>query len=400
MLYFSNLLKSQIIDNTGKCIGLLSDLIIPIDKDYPSIKAIVVTYRKKNKVIPLREVESFGKGVITLGKSEAKIREYFPKNDEIKLKEAVFDKQLLDSEGLKIVRANDIVISKIQEEMSIVGIDISFVAILRRLGLSFLTPKEMNSQFVAWKELTLIDSPKHEVQLKNKKSSFNEMHPADIANLVEDLNSKRGAEFVARLDLERAADVLEELDEEHRIALVRHLAIEKASDILENMPPDQVADVLDNLPKYKAKELMDEINPEESEKILKLVSYNDEEAGGLMTTDYFTVEKGMTIQEAKEKLKKTKEEIPTVSYVYVVDKKGILQGVLSLRQLITLTDSEKIEKVMVKNLITVNSKDKVNKIARNMTKYNLFSVAVTDQNNKLLGIVMIDDLMRKLFPEA
>ena len=148
------------------------------------------------------------------------------------------------------------------------------------------------------------------------------------------------------------------------------------------------------------KEIISNLQPEDSKEILELISYDTEEAGGLMSTDYFAVTPQYTIQETKDALRKHKKDIKTVSYVYIIDNEHHPIGVLSLRELTLANDEDLISKHMVTNVFSVTLDTPYKEIAIYLTKYNLFSITVVDQMGKLVGIVMIDDIMRKLFPDA
>jgi len=392
MLFFSMLINAKVIDSTNHKIGILTDVIVPLNNLYPKLSAFKVKLKnKENLILAISSVESIG----------PKESNYKIKSQEGFLKEHVLDRQLIDTEGIKIVRANDIAFGKIHNQMVVTSIDISASGIFRRLGLGNIPfINRQQPLLIPWTEVTLIDSPSLQLQIKNNDMFIKNLHPADIANLIEDLNIKRGADFISQFDPDIAAYIFEEMSDERIEALIKHLGVKKTGDILEKMSPDQVADILENLSKDKVKEIMAELKPEESQEIMHLIKYGEREAGGLMTTDFFIARPDWTVKKVKKELLKGKEEIKSVSYVYITDERGCYVGVLSLRELLLSKDDTKIRSIMVTNVFSIPPKASIKEIAHNLTKYNLFSIAVTNKNDKLLGVVMIDDIMRELFPEA
>ncbi|OIP98286.1 hypothetical protein AUK40_01780 [Candidatus Wirthbacteria bacterium CG2_30_54_11] len=402
MLYLSSLLGARILDNANVQVGTLKDVAVPITEAYPKVAALVISQKNRTEtIVPADLIELVGKGIVTLKKSCATLPFFHLGPEHILLRKSVLDRQIVDCEGLKVVRANDIALGKVQGDLSVISIDVSILGILRRLnldGLPFLN--RIKEDLVPWNEMSLVDSTMPELKLHEQKNQLQKLHPADIANIVEELNAKRGAAFLSQLEPEIAADVIEEMDEDDQVALIEHLDAEQAGDILEDMSPDQAADILDELSDDKAQEIIAELEPEEGEKILELITYDAKEAGGLMTTEFFSVRPDWNVREVKNALKGSKDDIPTITYIYVTEEDGTLKGVLSLRRLSTSEDQKKMKEIMSKKPFFVSPTASIKQIAGFLTKYDLFSVAVAREDRKMLGIVMVDDIMRELFPEA
>ncbi len=402
MLFFSALLNSEVKDNSNQTIGNLRDVIVSI-QDYPIVRAVVVWDSKKKleHIVAMDQVELLGKGMVSLKKRENDLYNYTKQVSDILLKDSVLDRQIIDNEGMNMMRVNDIVLGNLHGELSAISIEIGLRGIFRRLGMEqFPLINRLSPQLVPWKGFTLLESGMPQLQTEQTQKHLNRLHPADLANLVEELNAKRGAALVSSLNNEKAAEVLEELDDDLKVALIEQLGLERAGDILEGMSPDQAADILDDLPDEKAQRIIAEMAPKEGQKILELIHYDDREAGGLMTTDYIKVHPERTVAHVREKLRVTVDDIPNVSYIYVVDHEKHPVGVLSMRTLAVANDDTIIEDIMTTNLFTVEAHAKIREVASFLTKYNLFSIAVVDNSNRLLGIVMVDDVMRQLFPEA
>jgi Mg/Co/Ni transporter MgtE len=202
------------------------------------------------------------------------------------------------------------------------------------------------------------------------------------------------------LDLETAAEVLTEADPEVQASIVENLEDELAADILEEMEPDEAADVLGDISAERREDILEEMEPEEAEDVKELLAYEDNTAGGLMTTEYVAVSKDMTAQETIDRLRELEPSAETVYYVYVVDSAEHLVGVLSLRDLIVAQPLAKIEDIMVSKVIHVHLHAMVNEIQRIMSDYNLMAVPVIDEENELQGIVTVDDVLEEITPEG
>lgn len=403
MLYLSSLLGSTVLDPTNQSLGHLRDMVIQSGRTYPHLSAIVICGKldKREQYISFEDVELLGKGIVTLKHRLDQLTPYEVKGDDIRLKSMVLDRQVVDTEGMKVVRANDVMLGQVKGKLSVLSIDISLKGILRRMKLGWIPWIErMNSRVVPWVEISLVESGSSQLQLRTTHSALEHLHPADIANLVEELNAKRGAALMANLPADVAAEVLEEVGDEETLAIIEHLGYKKASKILAAMSHDQVADIMDDLPEEKALKLLADLEPQEGQKILELITYKDEEAGGMMTMDYFFASPGESVATVKKRLQDTHDEIPSVLYIYVIDESGKLVGVLSLRTLALAKNSEKMAELMTTNVFSVRANAGIKEIATYLTKYNLYSVAVVDEEDLLLGIIMVDDVMRELFPEA
>ncbi|HNT30169.1 MAG TPA: CBS domain-containing protein, partial [bacterium] len=339
--------------------------------------------------------------IITLNTSKQTSDQYQLRQEDILLRRSILDRQIVDCDGLKVVRANDVVLGKVQSDLAVLSIDVGFRAILRRLGIDrFPLLNRLQDKLIPWDAMTLIESAMPQLKLHSEKSKLQHLHPADIANLVEDLNAKRAAAFLSALHPHMAAEVIEEIRDEKQLAIIQHLDGDKAGEILKDMSPDQAADIIVDLPEEAAQKVISYLGTENGERIMELLSYEEREAGGLMTNQFFAVRPEASVKDVKHLLIRDKEKIPTITYIYVTDKERKLVGVLSLRTLSISHDRQRMADLMVTNIFSVPPTAGIKEIAATLTKYDLLSISVTDQDQKLLGVVMIDDVMRELFPEA
>jgi Mg/Co/Ni transporter MgtE len=240
------------------------------------------------------------------------------------------------------------------------------------------------------------------VQVGSASKEVVQIHPADLANIIEDLNIQQGSEFIKSLDVATAARVFEEIDAETKRILVGALGPERVAQLTANMPVDELVDLLKSLPEATKEQLMKRLQATKAKSADMLMRYPDRSAGGLMTTDFIHCTVHQTVGDIVEEIRKRSLNFRFVHYVYVVDDQGVFQGVTSIRHLLLSERSAPVQTIMRerKRLRVLRPRQSLREVASVMTKYRLFSVAVLDKDKKILGVVTIDDVMRALFPYA
>lgn len=404
MPYFSHLLNSQVSDSADEVIGRLEDVLIKVKPgDYSPLEYVIIKKRhhKKRVIIPYDAVENFSKEEVSLRTLYSKIN--FLENEPegyIRLNRDVMDQQIVDVAGARVVRVNDLRIGDFEGRMCVLGIDVSFRGLLRRLGVSGL-------DFLDFFKVNLIDWRKAQpvegvLKLDSVSKDLTKLHPADIANIVEDLSVKQGSNLVLSLDKNMAARVFEEIDPEIQKSLIAQLSPEHAARISERMSIDELVDLIHSLPEHQSTQLLNYVEQDRMKKVKKLLNYEDDTAGGLMTTDYLSGLPDDTVADTIQKIRKLSDDFRSVHYVYVIDEKGRYKGVVSFRRLLVSDTDEILKNVMKKNihLPLLHPDQSIKSVAHLMTKYDLDSVAVVDQENKFLGVVTVDDVMRILVPNA
>lgn len=233
----------------------------------------------------------------------------------------------------------------------------------------------------------------------NLQEFFQNLHPSDFAEIVEDLTDEQKADLFDLLSDEEAALVIQEMEDIDQVDLFQLLSRKRASAILKEMATDDAADLLGEMPEEDAKELLTLIE-EDAEELRGLLRYPEDSAGGIMTTEYISFPENMTVEEAIRRLREIAPEAETVYYVYVVDEGTRLIGVLSLRELIASPDGTRLADIMRKNVVNVTADLDQEEVARLVSKYDLLAVPVVDDRQRLLGIVTVDDILDVLEEEA
>lgn len=402
-LYLSELIKNPVFDSKGEKIGKLKDALVSSESPYPIIKAITVdTQDKKTINIPYTYIDEIDKE-IKLKNTLKDIPLYNINKLDIRLLEDVFDRQVVDIEDKKIRRVNDIKISSTHGYYHVIGVDIGFYGVLKRLGLeSIAKPLGVKSSenIIAWKDIDTLESDYSRLKLKVPKQKLKKLHPADIAEIVDQLGLNESLNILNSLDDEAAADTLEEVSPERQVSLLEGMDSKRAAEILDEMSPDDAADVLGDLPEEKAEELLGLMEPEESEDLRKLLEYPENTAGGIMTTEYAFVDEDLTVKEVLKSLKELAKDVETIYYVYVISKEGDLVGVTSLRDILLAEADQKIRDFMHTHIIKVDVLEDQHEVAQKIAKYNLLALPVVENEQKLKGIITVDDAIDIVLPTA
>lgn len=404
MPYLSKLLNSPVSDSADEIIGKLEDVLVkPKPGEYSALEFLIIKQprRKKRIIIPYEAIENFSREEVSLRSlfSKINILENIPEG-YVRLDHEVMDQQIVDVAGARVVRVNDLRIGDFEGKMSVLGIDISFKGLLRRLGVSWL-------DYFGYFKVNLIDWRKAQpvegvLKLDSVSKDLTRLHPADIANIVEDLSLKQGSNLVLSLDKNMAARVFEEIDPEIQKLLISRLNPEHAARISERMSIDELVDLIQSLPDHQSSKLMEYVEQDRVKKVKKLLSYEDDTAGGLMTTEYLSALPEDTVENVIEKIQNLSNNFRSVNYLYVIDDNGKYKGVASFRNLLVAEKKDVLKNIMKKSahLPVLQPDQSIKSVAHLMTKYDLNSVAVIDNDKKFLGVVTVDDVMRILVPNA
>jgi CBS domain-containing protein/sporulation protein YlmC with PRC-barrel domain len=398
--YLSRVLGSRIYSPELDVIGKLEDIIVDISYERPKIVALKLKTEKGH--------EEFDSGPFDLIKRRGKYylvcKELKPINlskiNHVYLAKQILDRQIVDVNGRKVVRVNDLRFAMIPSGTFLVAVDVGIEGLLRRLGLAkplkfLLKPFGLSipSKFMPWDEVEHINLPNLSIKISSPYSKLLTLHPSDIADIIEELDRNSQIDFMNTIDEEKAADVFEELEQDVQISLLENLPVQKAADVLEKMPADEAADILDDLDKEKAEELLNEMEKEASDEVRELMEYPDNTVGSLMTTDFIAFKKEMTVQQTIDELRKLKPESDSIYYLYVLDNDEKLLGTVSLRDLIVSDPDIKLVDIMNQRVIKMQDYDKIDDLAEIISKYNLLAIPVVDNYSRLLGMILIDDVV-------
>ena len=403
MRFLSEIMKKTVIDLDGNKIGKFKDFVVSVNILYPLVEAISIrTSAKKDILVSWEDVDHINKDIKLKVKFED-IKGYNLKKRDIKLVEEVLDKQVVDLECKKIRRINDLQLSTTRGYYRLIGVDISFKGILRRLGLEKIASGlkiNLQEDYISWMDVDVLESDISRLKLKVPEYSLKKLHPADIAEIVDQLSINDSITILNSLDDEIAADALEEISPERQVSLFEEMETKRAADILEEMSPDDAADLIGELSEDRAQELLDLMDPEEAKDVESLLKYPEDTAGGIMTTEFAAVKEGLTARQTLNALRKMAGEVESIYYIYVLSNFNSLVGVMSLRELLLAEPEQKITEFMHRDIISVDVMEEEHDVAKKIAKYNLLAVPVVKDENKIQGVVTVDDAIDIVLPTA
>jgi len=403
MMYFSGILKSDVTDASEKVVGRLKDILIKSqDGEYAPLEFLVIAGKGGGLFyIPYGETEHISKSGVVLRRVWDKLERVTERPTGcLSLVDDIYDQQIMDINGARVVRANDLRFAVVDDKMRVVGIDVSVRGLFRRLGLLWLDVFHLlKTNLIDWRDASPVRGT---LKIGALASNFHRLHPADMADIIEDLHLKRGSKLVGYLDPRSAAKVLEEMDEETQKKFLKSFDPGRIRQILDNMSTDEVVDLIQSFSKSDAAVYLSFLGDERHQAVKKLLAHDDDTAGGLMTVDYIPVSLDLTVAQAMEEVRKFSARFRSILYIYGINTEGVFRGAISLRRLLLAKPEQKLREVIKKQkrLPTLSPDDNLNYICDMMTRYNLFSVAVLDKDHKMLGVVTIDDVMRTMRPRA
>lgn len=403
MLFLSQIVGQPILDRQGEQIASIKDTVIRIDgAPHPPVIGLVARVGRRDFFIPwsqVLELESWGAKLLSFS---INLQPFSRRDGEILLARDVLDKQVIDVHGRRVIRVNDLQLASADGSYHLAGADLSPFALLRRLGPRALTERLAGAKIMDWANVEYFASEAPAVHLKVSHERIARLHPVEIAKLVDTLPYRQGAEIVGALDDQKAANTLGEMTEERQADILETMEGDRAADILEKMAPDDAADLLGSLPEKKAEELLGLMEAEESADVKELLSYDEDTAGGVMTTEYLAVPQHLTAAEAIDYIRHLPAHPPLVYYVFVIRAhyEPVLVGMVTIGDLISAPPSARLEQFMSTDLQVAHPEDSAEDVARTIAEYNLLALPVVDQHGRILGMVTVDDAMEIILPES
>jgi magnesium transporter len=408
MPYMSDLTGKLVTDVDGEPIGRLQDIVALANGGipHPAIVAIVVRRPGGDLLVPVADVAALVAAAIPLLRRVEEIDPYQPGDHDLYLARDVLDKQIIDTDGVRVVRVNDVELVRANERFYVANVDIGGMGLLRRLGLGKTAEKlirrfklKVPPGIISWDDVELLpgDQP---MRLKVPNAKMADLHPADLAEIISDLTRAESSKFLEALDVKTLADTLEEVEPEFQASLVETMPDEKVADVLEEMAPDEAADLLAELPKDRSQDILNLMEDDDAADVRKLLTYPVDTAGGIMNTEFVTVRPNLTAEQAISKLREMAQEAETIFYVYVADNDQRLVGVFSLSDLVLAKPKTPVAEFMHSRVVSVNLLDSQDEVAQVVAKYNLVAVPVVDDQGRIHGIVTADDALDKIIPTA
>ncbi len=408
MPYISQLLGRPIVDVEGSRFGILRDLIAAVrgERVHPEVVALVVRRGSGDVCVPASDAAVLVAPSIPLNKRSAEVAAYLPAEGDIFLERDVLDKQIIDIDGVRVVRVNDLELARVNGGYFLANVDVSQRGLMRRLLPSWLMqlfPEPPAGKpgrgIISWDHVELLEGGQS-MRLKVPSKNIAELHPADLAEIISDLAKPESDKLLQTLDAGTVAETLEEVEPDFQASLLENMNDEKVADVLEEMAPDEAADLLAEMPEDRSQELLSLMHREEAEDVRRLLAYPEDSAGGLMNTEFYAVPPNLTAGEVIAQLRRAAREAETIYYIYVAEPGGKLVGVFSLRELVISDPKTTVSAFMHKRVVAVRLDESQDAIAQAVSKYNLLALPVVDDQGRIQGIVTADDALDKIVPTA
>ena len=407
MLYLSQAIGRPVRDREGGAIGQVADLLVAVGDRYPPVTGLVVQTERRRIFLPWSSVDSMDETGARLRPTTIDIGEFRQRPNEILLRADLMDKQIVDIDGRKVVRVNDLRLDEVAGALHLVAVDVGGAGLLRRLGMEgpFRTLARnlrlpVPERYIDWEDVDPVETSIASIKLRVPHGGLAELHPADLATILDQLAPRDRAGVLASLDDEAVADAIEEMEPDTQVEVLEDLEPERAADILEEMSPDDAADLVADLSDEARDEILALMEREEAAEVRELLGYPEDTAGGIMTTEFVSVPATLTAAQTIDRLRELEPDAETIYYVYVTDDDGRLVGVLSLRDLIVAKPDVSISEVMIKEPVAVGVLADQDEVAQVVAHYNLLAVPVVDDEGRLAGIVTVDDAIDTVLPTA
>src|SRR5262249_6085018 len=407
-LTLTELLGAPVVDSTGAQAGRVRELALTPQEDRQRISMVIVKTASGSRMLPAQFIMSLNGGVRARS-TQSEWASGDSHEGMLLLARDLLDQQVIDVFGRKVVRVNDVDLHQESHGeghvvLKVGSVDVGPRGAVRRLLKGVVPVVAMRSllrkippRTIPWDFVDIIDTdPARRGKLKISNERLAKLHPADIADIVEELAPDEREAVFQTLDEEVAAGTLEEVDPKVQKAIVESLDSERAAEIVEEMNPDAAADLLAELPEERTDKILEEVEPEERKEIVELLEFGENTAAGRMNTEYLAVNVAASVGDAINALRKFEGGIETVSTIYLVDSRGTLVGAVPLSKLVLASSIDPLLSLTQEPLIFSSVKTRDKEVVELFDKYNLFTLPVVDEKRKLTGVITSDDIISLL----
>ncbi len=403
----SDLIGAPVIDNTGANAGKVREVTLVPQENSCQIAGFVVKTRHGDRLLPTTSL-SLINGGLRIATPASEWSPYGGGEGMLLLERDLLDQQIIDVHGRKVVRVNDIDIHEETGHDHIVlklgAVDVGARGAVRRLLKGVIPATALNllltkipPRMIPWDFVDLIEiDPARRVKLKISLDRLAKLHPADIADIVEDLAPAEREAIFETLNDEVAAETLEEIDPKMQVSILASLDSDRAADIVEEMDPDAAADLLGDMHPDASQEILTEMEPEERAEVTELMNFEQDTAAGRMTTDYMALGPDAKVEDAIEMLRNFEGGVESVSTIYIVGEKDKLLGAVPLAKIVLAPAGTLLMMLSTGHLTTVHPGADEKKVAELFDKYNLLTLPVIDDEGVLTGVITADDVINML----
>jgi len=402
VLHLSLIVGGTLRDRNGGRLGRVDDLIVHLGEDYPPVTGVLARVAGRQVFVPASELAEIAHTRVEMVSDRIDLQPFERREGEVLLRKDVLDRQLINIDGARLVRANEIEIARIEGWYRVVGVDTGLRGIVRRV-----VPRRVGSTmppgaFLDWASVEAFTGHVPTVRLRIPHPKLARLHPAQLADLVEAASHNEGREIMTAVgdDSELEADVYEELDAQHRREFVEERPDQEVAHLLERMEPDDAVDLLGDLPDERREDVVRLLPPVQRRRVRALAGYDPATAGGLMSPEFVCLYAQASKAEAIERIERSRAPADTLAWVYVMNLDRRLKGAIALADLLRAPSDGKMGDVATFLPPRVSAEAGLEEVARLMTDYDLTVVPVVDERDQIMGVVSVDDVLEMVLPRG
>jgi CBS domain-containing protein len=389
-------------NQAGAEVGVLIDVVARWggSEPYPPVTGIVVKVGRRLAFVSADQIAELNNHGVRLNSARLDLRDFVRRPGEVTLGRDVLDHQLVDVDGVQVIRAADLYLAVVWDAIRLVGVDVSVQSLVRRLGPRRFRSRPTPEKVIDWAAIQPFGAPVPQVRLRSSHDGLRRLRPGELADLLEDLGRPARQELLAALEPETVADALEEMDPEELGALLRETPPDQAAELLASMEPDEAVDALRDLDEEDRDALLEHMEPEQREDLEELLEYEEDVAGGIMTTNLVVAGLDETVADVRERLREARDHSTDIDAVAVIDLHGLVVDDLSLYELAVAEPGQLVsELISDASPVTVTPGTEVREVASQLIESRRGSVVVVDDDGRPLGRILADDVVDSLTPE-
>jgi magnesium transporter len=402
VLHLSFVLGGALRDAEGLRLGKVDDLIVRLGADdYPPVTGALSTIAGRAVFVPADLITTIERGAVTIRRSPLDLQPFTRRPQEVLLKEDVLDRQLINVDGARLVRTNEIEIARLDGWYRVVGVDTGPRGLVRRLVPRRLADTIHAGSFLDWASVEPFTGHVPTVRLRVPHPKLARLHPAELADLVEAASHREGGEILdaVRADAEREADVFEELDTRHQVEFIEDKSDEEAAGLLARMESDDAADLVNDLPEERREDVVALLPPAQRRRVRALLGYDSGTAGGLMSPDFICVYSQATREEVLDRIRRSTGSADSITWIYVMNQRRRLKGAIQVVDVLRAESGAAVGDI-ARFPKHVRPDADLEEVARLMTDFDLTVVPVVDSDEQLLGVVTVDDVLELVLPRG
>ncbi len=409
MLHATEILGAEAYDVAGNFVGRVKEMFIVPDEQPNRISRLLIARGKYRPLVArYDQIDSVAPGRIKLTTDESQLELYNPSDSWLAVQKDLLDQQIIDTNGRKVVRVNDVELADSRvngnTELRLTQVDVGLPGAVRRLLQGVVPPmgirriqQQLPRRTILWEFVNLIETdPLRRVKLRLSSAKLSKLHPADLADIMEEISPAERQSIMDSLDEETAAETLAELDKRLQTQVVEQLDLEKAADILAEMNPDEAVDLIQSLEPAKSREVLDEMENVDAAEVKQLMKFDENTAGGMMNTELVVVGEDATRGEVVDYIRFHEISLDQLDNVVLINREAALSGTVPVARLILADGEQRMAELAFEPLLSVKPDDSDKDVYEMFDKYNLRSLTVVNDDNQPVGTITVDDVVSRM----